>query len=63
MPQQLAGGLATRLVAAPVVNGSRILMRRDTALEAGEFDPAYKDFDACGAEDLDYIGAPIRTKM
>ncbi|MGQ0445806.1 MAG: hypothetical protein ACT4O2_11960 [Beijerinckiaceae bacterium] len=61
--KSVAGGLAADLVTTLVVNGSSILMRRDAALEAGGFDPAYKDFDACGAEELDYIGAPIRTKM
>jgi glycosyltransferase involved in cell wall biosynthesis len=50
----LAGGLATHLVTTPVGNGSSILVRRDVALEVGGFDPTYKDFDAGGAEDLDF---------
>jgi hypothetical protein len=34
--------------------GSSIQVRRDVAFEVGGFDPTYKDFDAGGAEDLDF---------
>lgn len=50
----MAGAAATHLVTMPVGNGSSILTRRELALAVGGFDTTYKDFDAGGAEDLDF---------
>jgi glycosyltransferase involved in cell wall biosynthesis len=49
-----AGAVSTHLVTSPVRNGSSVLTRRELALSVGGFDTIYQDFNAGGAEDLDF---------